>query len=157
MDFLKGSELRCSLPALDKLIQPCHWERKGEREKERKWTYRFYCILQYLRYFLFQWEGRKRLSDLWLWNQCSWSKHLLGYRERAINSRTGAPVPFSQPRSLLYRTSPVPGWLSYLGLAPRWPRSWLVCWSARVPVPIPKFRLWLWLLPSSVFVSDEVS
>lgn len=33
MDFLKGSELRCSLPALDKLIQPCHEERREKRQR----------------------------------------------------------------------------------------------------------------------------
>ena len=56
MDFLKGSELRCSLPALDKLIQPCHWERKGERERGNGVTTVFSSILDT---FFFNGKGER--------------------------------------------------------------------------------------------------
>ena len=68
MDFSKGSELRCSLPALDKLIQPCRQERKRARERETEragvgggnGVKDFTVFSSILDIFFFNEKGRKR-------------------------------------------------------------------------------------------------
>lgn len=53
MDFSKGSELRCSLPTLDKLIQHCHKEKKRKKKRQRKGVKDFTAFSGILDAFLF--------------------------------------------------------------------------------------------------------